>query len=304
MGGTSVEIAIMNLDGVIENKMSIETQRHVGSQLIPLIADTIKSMIKDSQLTYDQIFGVGVGVPGITDVDNGVVIDAPSVGWENVPLRNRLEELLPFPVYLDNDVNIAALGELWKGVGETNSNFLMITLGTGVGCGIIINSQLYRGSSYAAGEIGYMVTDKKTAEKNYEHTFTGYGFLDNHVGGPSITRRMKNYSSEAGNSETWSAKKVFQSAKSGDEIALEALNEPLSHLSFALINAISLLNPERIVLGGRISKSMDQFLPSISATIDKHIPIQTEIETTSVTDVSLLGAGYLLLMEHESILKI
>ncbi|WP_255695113.1 ROK family transcriptional regulator [Virgibacillus salidurans] len=302
IGGTSIEMAVMNLAGEIINKTAFETQLYVGSQLIAVIADNVTNLIQNSNLENDQIFGVGIGVPGITNVNDGIVMDAPSIGWKNIPLQSHLEELLPFPVYLDNDVNVAALGELWKGVGKTNYNFLMITLGTGIGCGLIINGQLYRGSSYAAGEIGYMVTDKDSAEKKYEHTFTGYGFLDNHVGGPSITRRMLNYLGETEESE-WTAKKIFQMANQRDETALEILNEPLSHLSFGLINVISLLNPERIVLGGRISKSMNQFLPYLSTTIEKHIPIQTELETTGVKDVSLLGAGYLLLKEHDSILK-
>lgn len=304
IGGTSVKMAVMDLGGTVINQLSFETQPFVGSQLIPVIADMIKKLIQDSNLENNQIFGAGIGVPGITDVNKGVVIDAPSVGWKNVPLRSQMEYLLPFPVYLDNDVNVAALGELWKGMGTENNNFLVVTLGTGIGCGVIINGQLYRGSSYSAGEIGYMVTDKDTAERKYEHTFTGYGFLDNHVGGPSISRRMlSNLEGKNGVNEVLSAKKVFQMAMDEDEIALEVINETLSHLAFALVNVISIINPERIVLGGGISKSMNQFLPYLSATIEKHIPIQTELEITSVKDVSLLGAGYLLLKERESILK-
>jgi glucokinase len=291
------------LDGELKDKIAFETQPYVDTQLIPLIADKIKEIIKSNQLEDEQVFGVGVGVPGITNVEDGVVKDAPSVGWRDVPLKSQLEEFLPYPVYIENDVNVAALGELWKGTGKSNLNFLMITLGTGIGCGVILNGQLYRGHTYSAGEIGYMVTDKETAEKKYDHTFKGYGFLDNHVGGPSITRRMLNYLNETDDNE-WSAKKIFQMAKNKDETALEILKEPLSHLSFALINAVSLLNPERIVLGGGISKSMEQFLPYLSSTIEKHIPIETKVEITNVKDVSLLGAGYLLLKEHDSIHKV
>lgn len=303
IGGTSIEVAVMNLAGELKNKIAFETQPYVGDQLIPLIADKIKELIQSLNIEHNKVFGVGIGVPGITNVDEGVVKDAPSVGWKDVPLKLKLEELLPYPVYIENDVNVAALGELWKGIGGDNQNFLMITLGTGIGCGVILNGQLYRGHTYAAGEIGYMVTDKETAEKEYDYTFQGYGFLDNHVGGPSITRRMLNHLEETDSSE-WSAKRIFQMAKNKDETALEILKEPLSHLSFALINAVSLLNPERIVLGGGMSKSMNQFLPYLSSSLEKHIPIQAKIEITKVKDVSLLGAGYLLLKEHESVLKI
>lgn len=304
IGGTSVEIAIMDLEGKIKSKLAFETQPFAGDQLIPEIADRIKQLIRDHNLENNQIFGVGVGVPGITDVGNGVVVDAPSVNWKNISLQSKLEEFLPFPIYIDNDVNVAALGELWKGAGKADRNLLIITLGTGIGCGLIINGQLYRGSSYSAGEIGYMVTDKKTAEKKYDYTFSGYGFLDNHVGGPSIARRMVSKSNESqGERGEWTAKKVFEMAGSKDEKAVEIINETLSHIAFALINVISIINPERIVLAGGISQSMNQYLPYLSSTIEKHVPVETELEITTVADVSLLGAGYLLLKEHESILK-
>ncbi|MFK4996904.1 ROK family protein [Bacillus sp. N9] len=134
------------------------------------------TLIINSGLEVEQIFGVGVGVPGITSVDDGIVFDAPSLGWKQYPLKQKLEKKLPFPVYIDNDVNVAVLGEKWKGAAKTKENMLLITLGTGVGCGMIINGRLYRGSTFAAGEIGYLVTDKNAAEGEYESIFSGYGF--------------------------------------------------------------------------------------------------------------------------------
>src|SRR5699024_3691223 len=112
IGGTSIEMAVMNLAGELKSKIAFETQRYVGSQLIPLIADKIQELIKNNGLGDHQIFGIGAGVPGITNVDDGVVEDAPSIGWKNVPLKSELEKLLPYHVYIENDVNVAALGEL------------------------------------------------------------------------------------------------------------------------------------------------------------------------------------------------
>ncbi|WP_419776333.1 ROK family transcriptional regulator [Oceanobacillus profundus] len=302
IGGTLVEMAIMNLAGKIISKTAFSTQKHVGSNFIQSIADYVNTLIEQEGLESSMLFGVGVGVPGITDVDSGIVIDAPSLSWKNIPLQSQLESHLSCPVYIDNDVNVAALGEYWKGAGKKNNNMIMITLGTGIGCGIIINGQLYRGASYAAGEIGYMVTDKDAADKKYEQTFRGYGFLDSHVGGPSIAKRMLQHSQKS--EEKWTAKKVFQMAIDGDQIALKTVNDSLSHLSFALINVISIINPEKVVLGGGISKSMNHFLPYLTSNLEKHLPVQTDITITTVEDVSLLGAGYLILKEHESILKV
>ncbi|WP_067727644.1 ROK family transcriptional regulator [Oceanobacillus damuensis] len=305
IGGTSVEIAVLNLSGTIINKIAFDTQKHISENFVHTIADHVNNLLRECGFEIEHVLGVGIGVPGITDVENGIVVDAPTLNWKHTPLKSQLESLLKCPVYIDNDVNVAALGEWWKGAGETNNNILMITLGTGIGCGLIINGDLYRGASYAAGEIGYMVTDKDAAHKKYDQTFAGYGFLDNHVGGPSITKRMLHYLGEKNNdSENWSAERIFQMAIAGDEIALKVINEFLSHLSYALINVISIINPQQVVLGGGISKSMDSFLPYLSATMKKHLPIQTEVSITTVEDVSLVGAGYLLLKEHDSILKV
>nr|WP_281279508.1 ROK family protein [Aquibacillus sediminis] len=297
MGGTTTEIGIMNLAGTIIDQTTLATQTH--THLIDSIATTTKNLLENNNLDFKKIYGIGVGVPGITDFHKGIVIDAPSLGWRNKPIKEELEQLLPCPVYLDNDVNVAALGEQWKGTGKTKQNFVMITLGTGIGCGLIINGNLYRGFAYAAGEIGYMITNMDTAKKNYTQAFHGYGFLDSHVGGPSISSRMADINP---NEEPLSAKEIFQLANKGNPNAKHVVNETISHLSFALINLISILNPAHIVLGGGISKSMHPYLPSITTTIQKHLPIQTTISITNVEHVSLLGAAYLVLREHKSVL--
>ncbi|WP_194842149.1 ROK family transcriptional regulator [Gracilibacillus salitolerans] len=305
IGGTSIEIAVMNLIGFITDKTSFDTQRYVEHNLVNKIATTVTELLEKNRIDVEKVYGVGVGVPGITDVEKGIVIDAPSIGWKNTPLKEQLESLLPYPVYIDNDVNVAALGEQWKGTGNTNKNFLMITLGTGIGCGLIINGELYRGSSYAAGEIGYMITDKVAAEEKYDYAFHGYGFLDSHVGGPSITRRMLRHLQENNrDKKDLSAKKIFLMASEGDEAAIKIVNESVSHLAYALVNVISIVNPGLIILGGGISKSMNSYLTSLETTIEKHLPVKTDIVITNVEDVSLIGAGYLLLREHESILKV
>ncbi|GGA79331.1 ROK family transcriptional regulator [Ornithinibacillus halotolerans] len=299
IGGTTVELAIMNLVGDIKYHTQFPTQPNVGDSFIETLASNTKRLIEESNLEHTMILGMGIGVPGITNVDKGIVIDAPSIGFENIPLKTQLEKLLPFPVYIDNDVNVAVLGEQWKGEGTSCDTFLMITLGTGVGCGIILDGKLYRGASFSAGEIGYMVTDRRIAESNYEHTFKGYGFLDSHVGGPAIARKMEKQTLATGHS----AKEVFEQAIEGNPIALEIVEESLSHLAFSLINVISILNPERIILGGGISKSIHYFLPKLRSTIKKHVPIHADIVVTSVENVSMIGAGYLFLKEYESILK-
>lgn len=305
IGGTTVELAIFNLDGELKNRSGFDTQTAiVNNRFIEVMTKHIKELMVKSELSYEQVLGMGIGVPGMTDVDKGVVIDAPSLAWKDYHLKEKFESQLPFPIYIDNDVNVAVLGEQWKGAGRNKENILKITLGTGIGCGMIINGQLYRGSSFAAGEIGYMITDKNMAEKTYDSIFSGYGFLDNHVGGPSITNRMlKQLGKDTNSAEDWSAKRILMMAKNGDDKALQIVREAFSHLTFALINVIAIVNPECIILGGGLSKSMDFILPEIVLGIEKHLPMKTEICITKLEHVSLLGAAFLLMKEHESILK-
>ena len=306
IGGTTVELAVFNLVGEIKSKKSFDTQKSIlDGNFIQVISKYIEELITKSGLQEENILGVGIGVPGMTDVDRGVVLDAPSLGWKDFPLKQKLETFLSFPVYIDNDVNFSVLGEQWKGAGKNKDNILKITLGTGIGCGMIINGQLYRGSSFAAGEIGYMITEKSAAQKHYASIFSGYGFLDNHVGGPSITNRMlKHLRQDAEVKGEWSAKRIMTLAKNGDDVALEIVRDAFSHLTFALINVIAIVNPECIVLGGGLSKSMDFLLPEIVRDIEKHLPVKTEISITKLENISLLGAAFLLLKEHESILKV
>lgn len=304
IGGTTVEIALVNLQGEIVGKTFFPTQEYLMDGLIKKISEDVFNLITEQKVDQSQILGVGIGVPGMTDVQKGVVIDAPSLKWKQYPLKEKMKGLLPFPIYIDNDVNVAALGEHWKGAGQNKENILQITLGTGVGCGLIINNQLYRGATFAAGEIGYMVTDKHAAEKSYHTAFSGYGFLDSHVGGPSITERMlETLGEESRNKEEYSAKKVFEMALNGDDTSLKVVNDVLSHIAFSLINVITIINPECVVLGGGISKSLHHFLPMIRDTIAKHVPIDTEVVITEHANISLLGSAFLVLSEHESILK-
>lgn len=312
LGGSLVELAIINLDGEIIIHKSLNTQQYLEQGLVKVIVNHIQEMIDMASINPEQIMAIGVGAPGITDVENGIVIEAPSLGWINYPLKSEFEKYLSFPTYVDNDVNVAVLGEQWKGGAQDKENVILMTLGTGVGCGIIVNGELYHGSNYAAGEIGYMVTDKEAAKQRYDPIFSGFGFLDSNVGGPSIVLRMINqikenkrtHVYESGDDE-WTAKKIFDLARNGDQLALSIVDEVIEHIGFSIINVICIFNPQCVVLGGGISKSGDWFLPKIKDLIIEHIPkqAQAEIYITQLPQVSLIGTASLCLRKHESLLK-
>lgn len=301
IGGTNVEVALVSLSGEVVEKITFSTQQYLGVQLIEKLVNSIHVLVKKQNLSDRKILGVGIGVPGITDFEKGIVIDAPTLGWRHYPLRQILKEKLSCPIYIDNDVNVSVMGEKWQGAAKNKRNISKVMLGTGIGCGMILEGELYRGASYAAGEVGYMVTDQSAITTGYSSMFEGYGFLDNHVGGPAIASRMNKHLS--GESEM-SAKQVFERASEQHPQAEKIVQDVIEHLSFALLNIIAIVNPECIVIGGGIAKSLPPYLPMIQATLKKHIPIACEILFSEQEDMSVLGAAYLLLTEHDSIFNV
>ncbi|WP_312093535.1 ROK family transcriptional regulator [Niallia sp.] len=296
IGGTTTEIAIMDLDGAFILHRKIDTQAGLKKDFILLLVNEINAMLEAKKINQEKVLGLAIGAPGITDSDQGIVIEAPSLGWLHYPLKNEIAEHFPFPIYIENDVNMAVLGECWKGAAKAKSHVVLITIGTGVGCGIVINGELFRGGQYAAGEIGYMITNKDQASQGFESMFKGYGFLENLVGGPSIVKQYQRGSDK----EDYSAEKIFEKAMEGEALANSIINEALDHLAVSLINVAALLNPECIVLGGGISKSGYWFLPKLQEKLELYLPEQsrTEIMLTKLPQASLLGATVLCMKKH------
>src|SRR5699024_4212595 len=144
IGGTSVTLGLTDLNGEVCAHREFPTQQHLHSDLFKEIERCVDSMKSQLQLEDSDILGLGVGVPGITNVEEGLVIEAPALEWEHFPVREKLQEAFVFPIYVDNDVNSVVLGEHWKGAASDKSNLIYIAIGTGIGSGIIINGELYR----------------------------------------------------------------------------------------------------------------------------------------------------------------
>lgn len=300
IGGTSTEIAIMDLDGACILHRKIDTQDGLKKDFIRLLVNEVNSMLEARGISHARVLAMAIGAPGITDSDQGIVMEAPSLGWLDYPLKSEMAEYFPFPIYIENDVNMAVLGECWKGAAKDKSHVVLMTIGTGVGCGIVINGELFRGGKFAAGEIGYMITNKDQASQGFESVFEGYGFLENQVGGPSIVKQYQRGTQV----KKYSAEKIFEKAIEGEALASEIINEALDHLAVSLINVAALLNPECIVLGGGISKSGYWFLPKLQERMEYYLPVQsrTEVMLTNLPQASLLGAT-VLCMKKDALLS-
>jgi glucokinase len=312
IGGTKVKTVICDLNGNIVASSSFNTSQYLDSGLLKQIAKEIEFMVNKEGIEEEKILGMGAGVPGITETKTGIVVEAPSLNWVRYPFLKEAQRYIPYPVHVDNDVNVAALGEQWLGNARDKQNVLFIAVGTGIGSGIIINNQLYRGSSSAAGEIGYMVTDKNDMKNEFKPIFHRYGYLESVAGGKSIGDRLtKCIQKEPGHplhqqalASELPGEVAFKLAKSGDEIALKVIDEAIEHLAYGIVNAASLLNPEIVILGGGVLKSSEFILPKLQEIVNQYLPSSVQLKTSQLGDnTGVLGAVSLFMREHESLIK-
>lgn len=312
IGGTKVKTIISDLDGRIVSSSSFNTASHLKTGIIKQISKEVEKMLELTGIEDSKILGMGVGVPGITDTSCGMVVEAPSLDWIRYPFLSVAKKYFSFPIYIDNDVNVAALGEKWLGSAKDKENVLFIAVGTGIGSGLIIQNKLYRGFSSAAGEIGYMVTDKEHLKHGFQPIFHRYGYLESVAGGKAIgdnfTNKLLSHQEHthyiAAKKGQISGKDVFKLAKLGDPLAIEVVEESIEHLAFGIVNAASLLNPEVIILGGGVMQSGDYILPKLQKIINRYLPSSINLKTANLEeDAGVLGSVALFLSEHESVIQ-
>lgn len=293
IGGTSVTLGLTDLNGEVCAHREFPTQQHLHSNLFKEIERCVDSMRSQLQLEDADILGLGVGVPGITNVEEGLVIEAPALEWKHFPVREKLQETFDFPIYVDNDVNSVLLGEHWKGAASDKSNLIYIAIGTGIGSGIIINGDLYRGSNYSAGEMGYVVTDRENVEK-YKPVYEGYGYLEGVASGSAISHHL---SSRLGRAVT--AKEAFELYEKHDADAVSVIDLAIDNLGIGIANYVSLFDPEVVILGGGVSKSFQLISEQLIDIIRQHTPQRCEVvQTTLGEEAGIIGAVALFLKEH------
>ena len=257
VGGTTVKMGIFQTDSTLGEQWEISTRRKlVEDVIISDVADSIKEKMEKLHIEHKDVTGVGVGVPAAV-LNGGYVKKAANLGWENKNIKAELEELTGLQVRVANDANVAALGEMWKGGGEGYNNLVMVTLGTGVGGGVIINGQIHTGTNGGGGEIGHMTADREETE------CCGCGkkgCLEQYASATGIARLAKkklvsNTKKTMLSAEDISAKHVFDAVKCGDEVAIEIAEEFGSYLGYALADLGAILDPEIFVIGGGVSKA-------------------------------------------------
>ncbi len=308
LGGTTVKFAILTIQGEIQQKWSIETNiLDEGSHIVDDIVDSINHHLTMYEMHPEDFIGIGMGTPGSVDIEKGTVIGAYNLNWKTLqPVREKIEAGTGISFKLDNDANVAALGERWQGAGENDPNVVFITLGTGVGGGIIMEGKLLHGNAGCAGEVGHITVDPG----GFECTCGKKGCLETVSSATGVVRVARQLAEEyAGNSELKqrlddgqdiSSKDVFDLAKEDDPLALMVVDRVCYFLGLACGNIGNLLNPSSIVLGGGVSAA-GEFLRSRVAAYFKEFTFPQVRESTQIklaklgNDAGVIGAASLAL---------
>ena len=258
LGGTTVKLGLFTPEGEVTEKWEIVTRKEDnGKFILPDIAKSIQDKMAEKGIAKDDVIGVGIGVPGPVDSE-GVIYKAANLGWGVFSIKEELTELLGgIAVEAGNDANVAALGEMWRGGGKGYKDMVAVTLGTGVGGGIIIGGKIVTGSTGAGGEIGHIkVEENETDVCGCGHT----GCLEQYASATGIVRLANrrlaadDKASSLRSGEV-SAKTVFDAVKAGDELAIEVAQQFGTYLGKGLAAVACVVNPEVFVIGGGVSKA-------------------------------------------------
>ncbi|MBT4177209.1 MAG: ROK family protein [Candidatus Marinimicrobia bacterium] len=297
IGGTNTRMAVVNKNGDILTLLKKTTYCEDGrEEMIKFIVSCAGETIEKSKLSKDKICGMGIGFPGPLNAETGTIFNPPNLqGWDSVPLRDILENELKVPVAIENDANAAALGEWWKGAGSGAGSLFCITLGTGVGGGIILDGKVWHGASSIAGEIGHTTVIRD----GIKCTCGNIGCLEAYACSGGILKRVNDAllnERDNGVQPLINLKQVSQMAMQGNEIVLNVIKETGVILGIAIANVANLLNPEIIVLFGGVTNLGEHLVVPLKEEVKgrafKKATESLRIELSQLGDNSgILGAA-------------
>lgn len=288
LGGTNIVVAAMSADGSrLIGERSEPTRASEGADAViarmaAMVNQTIDQVIAETGVTREAVHGVGVGAPGTVDRSTGLVLDAPNLDWHDFPLAARMTALTGLPIKVDNDANCATYGEWWLGAARGGRNVIGVTIGTGVGGGIIIDRQVYHGSTDAAGEIGHITIDLHGRRCGCGN----YGCLEAYASGTAIALRAREalHNDESsilpslvdGDLSRLTAATVYAGAAQGDTVALEIVRDTAKFLGAGLANLLNVFNPDVVVIAGGVTQAGEALFG----------PLRTEVRRRAFKSVS------------------
>ena len=303
VGGTTVKMGLFTTEGELLDKWEIPTRKEDGgAYILNDVAASVEAKLAEKNIAKEDVAGAGIGVPGPT-LDTGYVSICVNLGWKDKNPANELSELLSIPVKAGNDANVAALGEMWKGGGEGYLDVVLLTLGTGVGGGIIINGEIAPSHRGVGGELGHITVnpDEKATCNCGNH-----GCLEQYASATGVVRIAKkllaasNEESSLRTLETVTAKDVFDAAKAGDHLAVEAVEVLGKYLGLVVANVALTVDPDVFVIGGGVSKAGQVLIDVITKYYHKFAKIIGDTHAKVVLaqlghDAGLYGAARMVL---------
>ena len=276
LGGTHTYAGVINDQGeiLVRKETDIDLSENADTIIKKSIIPTIKAAMDENPFIEDDIKAVGIGIPGNLDSARGMCFFSPNFQWRDVSVTPPIREALGIPVFLQNDVNVTALGEKYFGAGRGVDDFVMAAIGTGIGGGIISGGKLLLGVYEAAGEIGHITVDPN----GYQCNCGNYGCMEALASGPNIARRGREAMMEAKDSLLWTLVKdpsevtaytLFKAAKQGDATALKVWDDTGKYLGIGFSNIIHTVNPRRFIIGGRVAGAREFFLPALRNEVNK-----------------------------------
>jgi len=297
IGGTKINIGLINETGEIidRKKMAVERELH-PDVIIGLISQEINLLIEKNSLIIRDINSIGVGVPGTVDIKTGFVEYCPNLGWEDVPASSIFQNFIKKEVYVAQDSRLAAWAEYLFGVGKKYSSILCVTLGTGIGCGIIVDGKIFNGAMNTAGELGHMVF-----QKNGTQCICGNrGCLERYCSGTAIIERALQRFPQKLHHLPPISESVFELAYAGDKEGLDLINEVVEDLAIGIANAVSLISPEAVILSGGLCEHEELIIKPLKELVHrfgyyswvrKH---QLKVEKALMgSDAPMIGAAFL-----------
>lgn len=293
LGGTKIYTALVDLEGNIKKEKTVETLAHEGEQAVMgRILDTINYVIDGTD--KDLIKSIGIGSPGPLDVKNGVILETANLPFKNFAIVRTIKETYDLPTYLDNDANVATLGEFMFGAGKGTDNMVFITASTGIGGGAVLNGRLFRGATGNALEVGHMTVSTEGPRCGCGNV----GCAEALGSGTAIGKRAKeavltNVTTSLKNYDNVTAKEVFKEAENGDRVAKNILETSLTYLGIAVANTITNFDPEKVVIGGGVVNGGDIVIETIRDVVTERC-MSTFVENCTVEKAVLGGkAGVL-----------
>jgi glucokinase len=302
VGGTNIVVGALPEDGSAHLAMRSEaTHAERGAEavvdrIVTLIEQVIADTVDQTGANRNDFIGVGMGAPGPLDRERGMVVVAPNLGWHNFPLRDAVAERVRLPTTLDNDANCATVGEWWCGAARGGRNVVGVTIGTGIGGGLIVDGQLFHGSSDVAGEIGHTTID-----------ITGrycrcgnYGCLEAYASGPAIALRAREALERdevsalrrmvEGDLDRLTAATVYAAANEGDALAREIVRDTATFLGAGIANLLNIFNPDVVVVAGGVTQAGDRLFEPLRAEV-KRRAFRPAVERCRIVPGSLPGTA-------------